>query len=212
MTFPLMPCVSPQSPLTPTASFVSRNSSNQGGTFTVPSPTSDNRFIVYVTSNQSGTVSLTSCTIAGVAASVASSGNASFACALVPSGTSITIATTYASGGGTGTSYNSGLYIVYDLESPIWRAVGFDAGNAASVTLTVPEKGLLFAPVQVDNDGQSCTFSSPIIRDANGDNGASRGYANGHANAFTSGQSYTATASIGTPNGLGCYMGVGILR
>lgn len=207
-----MPNIMPQSPVTPTAAYVSFSATNQGGTFTVPSPTSANRFIVYVTTNQSGTVSLTSCTIAGVAASVASSGNASFACALVPTGTSIVITPTYASGAGTGTAYTSAVYVAYDLESPIWRAVGFNAGNAASVTLTVPENGLVFVPVQADNDNQTVTFSSPITRDVNGNNGASRGYASGHANAFTSGQSYTTTASIGTANGLGCYMGVGVLR
>jgi hypothetical protein len=212
MSFPLMPNIMPQSPVIPTTAYVSFSATNQGGTFTVPSPTSANRFIVYVTTNQTGSVSLTSCTIAGVAASVASSGNASFACALVPTGTSIVITPTYASGAGTSTAYTSAVYVAYDLESPIWMAVGFNAGNAASVTLTVPEKGLVFVPVQADNDNQTVTFSSPITSDVDGNNGASRGYASGHANAFTSGQSYTATASIGTANGLGCYMGVGVLR
>jgi len=207
-----MPAIISEPTLTPTASFVDISATNQGGTYTVPSPTSANRFIVYVTSNQGGAVSLTSCTIAGVNASVANSGNASFACALVPTGTSITISTVYAFGGGTGSGDISAVYVAYDLESPVWRSVGFNAGNPASATVLVPEKGLVFAPVQVDNDNQSVSFAAGMVRDANGNNGPSRGYASAHRNASTFSQYFTSTAVVGTTNGVGCYMGVGVLR
>jgi len=212
MTFPLMPTMVPAFISTPTVTYVTHSSTNLGGTFTVPSPTSTNRFIVYVTSNQNGTVNLASCTMNGIVASVASSGNASFACAAVPTGTSIVITPTYVSGGTSGTSSTSSVYVVYGLESTIWRSVAFNAGNPATASVLVPENGIILAPVQIDNDNQTALFTTGMTKDVDADNGSSRGLAHAHHNAFTSAQAYTVTCTVSTTNGVGNYMGVGVLR
>ncbi|CAB4189847.1 hypothetical protein UFOVP1202_12 [uncultured Caudovirales phage] len=219
MSFPLSPVVTFSG--TPTVAYADVSSSNSGGTFTVPSPTQADRYIIYVTARSSTGVSLTSCTMNGRAAQVASSGVSSFACAKVPTGTSIDIVTNYFSGAGSGSSYCGFVYVAYGLESPIWRDVGYDIGagsgsaNAASELVTVPEGGLVFAPTWVDNDNQSATYSANLTRDVNADNGSSFGLACAHARAVTTtggSDFFTATCYIGTANSLGCYMGVGVLR
>jgi hypothetical protein len=163
----------------------------------------------------------------GIAAEVASDGVSSFACAKVPTGTSIVISTTYASGSGSGSSYCGFVYVAYGLESPIWRSVSYDIGggsgsvNGAFVGITVPEGGLLFAPAWIDNDGQSPTYTlagvsvNTIIRDVESDNGNSFGLACAHASDFITrggGENCFVTCYITTANSLGCYMGVGVLR
>jgi hypothetical protein len=212
MIFPVMPNVVSSSLIKPTVQYVSNHSDNRGGTFTVPAPVSPRRYVIYVTSNQSNDVALQSCTINGIQASVASMGNASFACALVPTGTSMTITPVYSSGAGGGSSYTGVVYVAYDLESPIWRFVGFNIGNSASVTLTALESSILLAPAQLDNDNQSASFATGMVRDFNSDNGSSYGQASAHHDAFASDQTYTVTCRIGTTNGTGCFLGVGMLR
>ena len=206
---------------TPTVAYVTTTGGNDGGTVTVPSPTEADRYIIYVTARSSTGVSLTSCTIGGIAAEVASSGVSSFACAKVPTGTSIVISTTYASGSGSGSSYCGFVYVAYGLESPIWRDVGYDIGSGSGSAgqaielVTVPEGGLVFAPTWVDNDNQSASYSANLTRDVNANNGASFGLACAHADAVTTvggDDFFYATCSIGTANSLGCYMGVGVLR
>ena len=206
---------------TPTVEYVTTTGGNNGGTVTVPSPTEADRYIIYVTARSSTGVSLTSCTIGGIAAEVASSGVSSFACAKVPTGTSIVISTTYASGSGSGSSYCGFVYVAYGLESPIWREVGYDIGSGsgaagrAIAAVTVPEGGLVFTPTWIDNDGQSATYSANLTRDVNADNGASFGLASAHADAVVTvggDDTFTATCQITTANSLGCYMGVGVLR
>jgi hypothetical protein len=206
---------------TPTVQYVTTTAGNNGGTVTVPSPTEADRYIIYVTARSSIGVYLASCTMNGIAAEVASIGVSSFACAKVPTGTSIVISTTYDTGSGTGSSYCGFVYVAYGLESPIWRDIGYDIGagsgsaNAATELVTVPEGGLVFAPAWIDNDGQSPTYSSNLIRDVESDNGNSYGLACAHANAVTTdggSDFFTATCYITTANSLGCYMGVGVLR
>lgn len=204
---------------TPTVEYVTTTPGNNGGTVTVPSPTEADRYIIYVTARSATGVSLTSCTMNGIAAEVASSGVSSFACAKVPTGTSIVISTTYAAGGGTGSSYCGFVYVAYGLESPIWRAVNYNIGNPASATVTVPEGGLVFAPAWIDNDGQSPAFTENsgqgIVRDIETDNGNSFGLASAHVNALTTtggDDNLNVTCQITTANGSGCYMGLGVLR
>jgi hypothetical protein len=206
---------------TPTVEYVTTTGGNTGGTVTVPSPTESDRYIIYVTARSSTGVSLTSCTIGGISAEVASSGVSSFACAKVPTGTSIVISTTYASGGGSGSSYCGFVYVAYGLESPIWRDVGYDIGSGsgyagrASEIVNVPEGGLVFTPTWVDNDNQSATYSANLTRDVNDNNGASYGLASAHADAVVTvggDENFIATCQIATANSLGCYMGVGVLR
>lgn len=209
MTFPLMPFMLPSSGKAPTAALAAFRSGNVGGSFTIGAPTSAERFVVYATSNQNGPVNLTSCTMNGIAAQIANAGNASFACAKIPTGTTVDIATTYSVGGGTGSSYIGGVYVVYDLESPAWRQVAFNIGNPSSASLLVPEKGLIIAPVQISNDNQSAVFSTGMTRDANGDNGNSYGFAMAHHNAFLSSASYSVTCAVSSGT---CFMGAGVLR
>ena len=212
MSFPIMPNVVSSFLKKPTVQYVSNHSDNRGGTFTVPAPTSPNRYVIYVTSNQSNDVALQSCTMNGITASVASMGNASFACALVPTGTNITITPVYSSGAGNGSSYTGVVYVAYDLESPIWRSVGFNIGNPASVAVNALEGCIILAPAQLDNDNQSASFATGMVRDFNSDNGYSLGQASAHHDAFDRDQSYTVTCRIGVTNGTGCFLGVGVLR
>lgn len=209
MTFPLMPVMMPSSKV-PTVEFKASSSGNLGGTFTIGSPSSEDRFVVFVTSNQVGNVDLTSCTMNGVAASVASSRNASFACAPIPTGSTVNIVTNYASGGGTSTEYAGFVYVVYGLESPVWRYAGLSiSGTLASLTVPVPESGLIFSPVQISNDKSSVAFSSGMTLDVNRLNGTSSRMAAAHHNAFPATSTYTLTCRVSDG---AASMGAGVLR
>ena len=204
MTFPLMPNPTTFLP-NPTVTYLTAN----GGNADVVSATSTaaaNRFIVFVSSASAPAV-MSSCSINGVAAEVANSGNATFACAYVPTGTTVTATPTFSSGGTTGSSGMSALYAVYGLESPIWRSVAFDSGAPASDSITIPQGGLIFAPVWLNNDNQTPVFTGATL-DFESDNGNSYGLAVGHRNASDAG-TYTVSVSVGSGT---LYMGLGCLR
>jgi hypothetical protein len=164
-----------------------------------------NRYIVFAASGSTTSV-LSSCLINGVAAELANSGNASFACAYVPTGTTVTAVPTFSSGS-TGSSSMSALYAVYGLESPTWRSVTFDSGAPASASITIPQDGLIFAPVWLNNDNQTPVFTG-VTLDFESDNGNSFGLATGHRDASDAG-TYTVSVSVGAGT---LYMGLGCLR
>lgn len=200
-----MPQVVPFSPV-PTVSFLAGFAYGNASTRSATSTPAENRFVVYIASTNTTAV-MTSCLINGVAAEVANSGAASFACAYVPTGTTVTADPTFSVGGTTGSSGMSALYAVYGLESPIWRSVNFGEGsNIASASITIPQDGLIFVPVQLNNDNQSPAFTN-ATRDAEGDNGGSYGWATGHRDASAAG---TYTVSVSALAFL--YMGLGCLR
>ena len=164
------------------------------------------RYIVFIASGSTTSV-LSSCSINGVSSQIANSGNASFACAFVPTGTTVTAVPTFSSGS-TGSSSMSALYAVYGLESPIWRSVTFGSGPlSASASITIPQGGLIFAPVWLNNDNQNPVFTG-VTLDFEGNNGNSFGLATGHRDASDAG-TYTVSVSIGSGT---LYMGLGCLR
>jgi hypothetical protein len=102
----------------------------------------------------------------------------------------------------------SALYAVYGLESPIWRSVTFGSGPlSASASITIPQGGLIFAPVWLNNDNQNPVFTG-VTLDFEGNNGNSFGLATGHRDASDAG-TYTVSVSIGSGT---LYMGLGCLR
>lgn len=205
MTFPLMPNTTTFAP-EPTVTYLTAN----GGNADVVSATSTeaaDRFIVFV-SSASATAVMSSCSINGVAAQVANSGNATFACAYVPTGTTVTATPTFSSGGTTTSSGMSALYAVYGLESPIWRSATFSSGaTSTSASITIPQGGLIFVPVWLNNDGQNPVFTN-ATRDFESDNGNSFGLATGHRDA-SAGGAYTVSVSVAVGT---LYMGLGCLR
>lgn len=204
MTFPLMPNPTTFAP-NPTVTYLTANSGN-ADVVSATSTAAADRFIVFV-SSASATAVMSSCSINGVAAQVANSGNATFACAYVPTGTTVTATPTFSSGGTTGSSGMSALYAVYGLESPIWRSVTFDSGAPASASITIPQGGLIFAPVWLNNDNQTPVFTNATL-DFETDNGNSFGLATGHRDASNAG-TYTVSVSVGSGT---LYMGLGCLR
>lgn len=164
------------------------------------------RYIVFIASGSTTSV-LSSCLINGVATELANSGNASFACAYVPTGTTVTAVPTFSSGS-TGSSSMAALYAVYGLESPIWRSATFGSGPlSASASITIPQGGLIFAPVWLNNDNQTPAFTNATL-DFEGNNGNSFGLATGHRDASDAG-TYTVSVSVGSGT---LYMGLGCLR
>lgn len=199
-----MPQVVPFSPV-PTVDYLAGFAYGNASTRSATSTPAENRFVVYIASTNTTAV-MTSCLINGVAAEVANSGAASFACAYVPTGTTVTADPTFSVGGTTGSSGMSALYAVYGLESPIWRAVAYDSGSPSSASITIPQDGLIFVPVWLNNDNQSPAFTN-ATRDAEGDNGSSLGWATGHRDASAAG-TYTVSVSASAT----MYMGLGCLR
>lgn len=199
-----MPQVVPFSPV-PTVDYLAGFAFGNASTRSATSTPAENRFVVYIASTNTTAV-MTSCLINGVAAEVANSGAASFACAYVPTGTTVTADPTFSVGGTTGSSGMSALYAVYGLESPIWRAVAYDSGSPSSASITIPQDGLIFVPVWLSNDNQSPAFTN-ATRDAEGDNGSSYGWATGHRDASAAG-TYTVSVSASST----MYMGLGCLR
>lgn len=199
-----MPQPVPFSPV-PTVTYLDGFPFGNASTRSATSTPADNRFIVYIASTNT-TALMTSCLINGVAAEVANSGAASFACAYVPTGTTVTADPTFSVGGTTGSSGMSAMYAVYGLESPIWRSVTYDSGAPSSASITIPQDGLIFVPVWLNNDNQSPAFTG-ATRDAEGDNGSSYGWATGHRDASDAG-TYTVSVSASAT----MYMGLGCLR
>jgi hypothetical protein len=101
----------------------------------------------------------------------------------------------------------SALYAVYGLESPIWRSVTFNTGAPSSASITIPQDGLIFVPVWIDNDGQNPVFTG-ATRDFESDNGNSFGLATGHKDASNAG-AYTVSVSVAAGT---MHMGLGCLR
>ena len=199
-----MPTPYPFSPV-PTVTYLDGFPFGNASTRSATSTPAENRFVVYIASTNTTAV-MTSCLINGVAAKVANSGAASFACAYVPTGTTVTAVPTFSSGGTTGSSGMAALYAVYGLESPIWRSVAFNSGSPASTSITIPQDGLIFVPVWLNNDNQSPAFTG-ATRDAEGDNGSSNGWATGHRDASAAGTYTVSVAASAT-----MYMGLGCLR
>lgn len=204
MSFPIMPQVIPFSPI-PTVTYLDGFPYGNASTRSATSTPAENRFIVYVASTNT-TALMTSCLINGVAAEVANSGAASFACAHVPTGTTVTADPTFSVGGTTGSSGMAAMYAVYGLESPIWRSVTYNSGSPSSASIYIPQDGVLFVPVWLNNDNQSPAFTG-ATRDAEGDNGSSLGWATGHRDASDAGI-YTVSVSAAAT----MYMGLGVLR
>lgn len=203
MTFPLMPNPTTFAP-NPTVTYLTAGGSGNLSR-SATSTEAANRFIVFAASGSTTSV-LSSCLINGVAAQLANSGNSSFACAFVPTGTTVTAVPTFSSGS-TGSSSMSALYAVYGLESPIWRSVTFGSGNPASASITIPQGGLIFAPVWLNNDNQAPVFTNATL-DFETNNGNSFGLATGHRDASDAG-TYTVSVSVGSGT---LYMGLGCLR
>jgi len=204
MSFPLMPFANPISPV-PTVTYLDGFPYGNASTRSATSTPAENRFIVYIGSTNTTAV-MTSCLINGVAAEVANSGAASFACAYVPTGTTVTADPTFSVGGTTGSSGMAAMYAVYGLESPIWRSVTYDSGAPSSASIVIPQDGLIFVPVWLNNDSQSPAFTG-ATRDGEGDNGNSYGWATGHRDASAAG-TYTVSVSASAT----MYMGLGCLR
>ena len=204
MPFPLMPVVPPFSKI-PTVTYLAGFQFGNASTRSASSTEANDRFIVYIASTNT-TALMTSCLINGVAAQVTNSGAASFACAYVPTGTTVTADPTFSVGGTTGSSGMAALYAVYGLESPIWRSVTFNSGSPSSASIAIPQDGLIFVPVWLNNDSQSPAFTG-ATRDGEGDNGSSYGWATGHRNASDAG-TYTVSVSASAT----MYMGLGCLR
>lgn len=203
MTFPLMPNPTTFAPDPTVTYLIAGGSANLSRSAT--STESADRYIVFISSGSTTSV-LSSCLINGVAAELANSGNASFACAYVPTGTTVTAVPTFSSGS-TGSSSMAALYAVYGLESPTWRSVTFGSGNPASANITIPQSGLIFAPVWLNNDNQSPVFTNATL-DFETNNGNSFGLATGHRDASDAG-TYTVSVSVGAGT---LYMGLGCLR
>jgi hypothetical protein len=204
MSFPLMPNPTPFAPVPTVTYLTAGGSANLSKSAT--STEAENRYIVFAASGSTTSV-LSSCLINGVAAELANSGNASFACAYVPTGTTVTAVPTFSSGS-TGSSSMAALYAVYGLESPIWRSVTFGSGPlSASASITIPQDGLIFAPVWLNNDNQAPVFTNATL-DFEGNNGNSFGLATGHRDASDAG-TYTVSVSVGSGT---LYMGLGCLR
>lgn len=192
----------------PTVTFLSAYTLGNSPARTATSTAASNRFIVFVTS-ASATAVMSSCSINGVSASVANSGSASFACAYVPTGSSITATPTFSSGGVATAFGMAAMYAVYGLESSVWRATAFNAASfGASATVSIPQDGVLFAPVWLDNDNQSPGFTNATL-DFESDNGGGAGLATGHRDASPGG-SYTVSIFAGFSTQL--RMGLGVLR
>jgi hypothetical protein len=204
MTFPLMPVVPPFSKI-PTVTYLAGFPFGNASTRSASSTEANDRFIVYIGSTNTTAV-MTSCLINGVAAEVANSGAASFACAYVPTGTTVTAVPTFSVGGTTGSSGMAAMYAVYGLESPIWRSVTYNSGAPSSASIVIPQDGLIFVPVWLNNDNQSPAFTG-ATRDAEGDNGSSYGWATGHRDASDAGTYTVSVAATAT-----MYMGLGCLR
>jgi len=204
MTFPLMPNPTTFAP-NPTVTYLTAGGSANLSRSATSTEAAD-RYIVFIASGSTTSV-LSSCSINGVSSQIANSGNASFACAFVPTGTTVTAVPTFSSGS-TGSSSMSALYAVYGLESPIWRSVTFGSGPlSASASITIPQGGLIFAPVWLNNDNQNPVFTG-VTLDFEGNNGNSFGLATGHRDASDAG-TYTVSVSIGSGT---LYMGLGCLR
>jgi len=203
MTFPLMPNPTTFAP-NPTVTYLAAGGSANLSRSATSTEAAD-RYIVFIASGSTTSV-LSSCSINGVSSQIANSGNSSFACAYVPTGTTVTAVPTFSSGS-TGSSSMSALYAVYGLESPIWRSVTFGSGNPASASITIPQGGLIFAPVWLNNDNQNPVFTG-VTLDFEGNNGNSFGLATGHRDASDAG-TYTVSVSVGSGT---LYMGLGCLR
>lgn len=202
-----MPIVQPYSTV-PTVTFLSAFTSGNSPARSASSSPATNRFIALVTSCQTTAV-MSSCTINGVAAEVANSGNASFACAYVPTGTTVTATPTFSSGGVIDTTGMAALYAIYGLESPIWRSVTFETARAPSALITIPQWGVIMVPMQLNNDNQNPTMGNATL-DFESDNGGGRGLATGHRDASDAGSYIVSIAN--TDVYTTCYMGLGALR
>ena len=204
MSFPLMPNTTTFA-RDPTVTYLTAGGSANLSKSATSTEAAD-RYIVFIASGSTTSV-LSSCLINGVAAELANSGNASFACAFVPTGTTVTAVPTFSSGS-TGSSSMAALYAVYGLESPIWRSATFSSGaTSTSASISIPQGGLIFVPVWLNNDGQNPVFTN-ATRDFESDNGNSFGLATGHRDA-SAGGAYTVSVSVGVGT---LYMGLGCLR
>ena len=211
MSFPLMPMVSPFSTV-PTVTFLSAFTTGNSPVRSASSTAASNRFIVLATSCATNAV-MTSCSINGVAAEVANSGGASFACAFVPTGATVTATPVFSSGGVANTTGMAALYAVYGLESPVWRGTAYNQSNyvypypsTATTSIFIPQSGVLFAPTWMNNDNQSPTFTNATL-DFESDNGGGYGLATGHRDA-----SNEATYTVSITAYAELHMGLGVLR
>ena len=192
----------------PTVTFLSAFANGNSPVRSASSTPAPDRFIVFITSCQTTAV-MSSCSINGVGASVANSGGASFACAYVPTGSTVTATPTFSSGGTSTSSGMAALYAVYGLESPIWRSVNFVSGvGPQSASITIPDYGVIMVPVQFNNDGLSPTLTGATL-DFESDNGGGQGLATGHRDASVAA---TYTISLGGFSISTGYMGLGALR
>jgi hypothetical protein len=212
MTFPLMPLVQSALP-TPVVTFCG-SADNFPTSMTSLGADDPNRFLVITRSSGSSTSDAITCTVGGVSQTVwypqssgavtaNTTGYAQFVIVSVPTGTSVATSATGNTGGKTA------WYTVTGLAGSIPFNGRINAGNPASGSVTMIENGIVFASLWSDNDNNSFTWSSPLIRTVNDTSlGASRGASMAYRSDTPSG-AYTVSVSMAIGN---MYMGAIVLR
>lgn len=208
MTFPLMPVVTSVS----SAPVAAYSDYYFGRPTTLTSLGADNPDRVVVLAISSGSLTSGTVSIGGVSQTVyypQSSGTVltsgtsytQFVVARVPTGTSVSASISMGS--------VCMWYTITGLDSIIPFAGISAAGNPASGSVTMQENSVIIANLYADNDNNSFTWSSPMVRTVNDTSlGPSRGASSAFRQNTTSG-AYTVSVSYGSGS---LYMGAIILR
>jgi hypothetical protein len=214
MSFPLMPIFSPSGSI-PSVTFCGAATGIPTTMGNLGADHPDRYLVITRASGGTSTVSLT-ISINGVAQTVwypqsdgtvasGATGFTQFVVVKVPTGTSVTVAAsgTASTGGETAWYTVIGLDRAYPIDGNI------KVGNPATCSVTMEQDGIVFGALWADNDNNSFTWSSPMIRTVNN---TSLGNSRGASMAYrqnTTGGAYSVSASMASGT---IYMGAVVLR